>query len=88
MLGQQPARSPNAYSAHTRLLSVASLVRLWLVEFYGPRSKSRPDYTTRNSDSHGVLLARRLIARAPRQVLLNVYDTRTDSLQREGKLHL
>ncbi|KAG9088513.1 hypothetical protein FS749_002106 [Ceratobasidium sp. UAMH 11750] len=30
MLGQQRIPLPNAYSAHTRLLSIASLVRVWL----------------------------------------------------------
>ncbi|KDN51245.1 hypothetical protein RSAG8_00874, partial [Rhizoctonia solani AG-8 WAC10335] len=32
MLGPQTIQSLNAYSTHTRLLSVASLVKLWLDE--------------------------------------------------------
>ncbi|KAF8607539.1 hypothetical protein BDV93DRAFT_271684 [Ceratobasidium sp. AG-I] len=83
MLGQQPVRSPNAYSAHTRLLSVASLVRIWLEEVYGARLKSRSNCTPRNSVSHEVPPVRHLIA--PRRALLNVYDTRRHYMQREDK---
>jgi hypothetical protein len=66
MLGQQTIRSPNAYSAHTRLLSVASLVRVWLEEFYGStQSTGKFGYTTRVRPSHGDA-ARSFVVGVPR----------------------